>query len=107
MLGHTLANMSLTLIVALADTTLYVYPFSESSVRTAVHLKKFDCLLLRGDVAHIGGSSEHSMTEILHIYIDTFFPGCERKMYKDGSESATFPFYVEEGYPTAQQIAEQ
>ena len=92
-------------LVALDDTTLYVYPFSGGC--TPVHLKKFDCLLLRGDVAHIGGASEHSQTEILHIYIDSLFPGCERKVYEDGSASATFPFYVEEGYPTAKQIAQE
>ena len=60
-----------------------------------------------GDVAHIGAASEHSRTEILHIYIDSPFPGCERKILKDG-QTATFPFSPMLGYPTtALQIADQ
>ena len=102
--GHTLANMSLTLIVALCDTTLYVFPLSGGE-KVPVHLKKFDCLIMRGDVGHIGAASEYSQTEILHIYLDSPFPGCQREMMENGLESATFPFLG--SYPTAQEIAKE
>ena len=99
--------MSITLIVALCDTTLWVYPFSGGAC-VPVHLTKFECLLLRGDVkAHIGGASELTQTEILHIYLDSPFPGCQRKMYEDGRESATFPFSEIKGYPTKREIAKE
>ena len=98
--------MSITLIVALCDTTLWVYPIGGGAC-VPVHLTKVECLLLRGDVAHIGGASELTQTEILHIYLDSPFPGCQRKMYADGHDSATFPFSVIKGYPTKKEIAKE
>ena len=62
---------------------------------------------MRGDVAHIGGASELTQTEILHIHLDSSFPGCQRKMYEDGHESATFPFNEIKGYPTKREIAKE
>jgi hypothetical protein len=105
MRGHTLAEMSLSLIVALCDTTLYVYPLTGGKVE--VKLKKYDCLIMRGDVAHIGGASEHSQTEILHIYIDSPVPGCQRRMFEDGRESATFSFSEVLGYPSDERMAKE
>ena len=62
---------------------------------------------MRGDVAHIGGASKLSQTEILHIYIDSPVPGCQRRMFEDSREAATFSFSEVLGYPSDERVAEE